>query len=349
MNNRPHTILVTGCGSIGRRHIGNLLQLGGHKVLSHDPQADRREHVRRTYAIDCFASFDDALTRGVDTVFICTPTSLHVPTVLSALRANCDVFVEKPISHSAQECAELLDVSRKCRRLVFIACNFRFEKGMQQERKLVQEERIGRIFAACAEFGHYLPDWRPWQNYRDSYSAKRELGGGVLLDSYHEFDFLHWLLGPVEQVFCIERHTGLLEIETEDVALATLTFAQGALGHVHLDYLRRPYTRQFELSGELGTLQWDFGKSVVRHYDAALNVWSIFEADGQRNANEMYVKELRHFLACLDGHEQPICTLQDAIHVQDILDAAKHSAHLGKPVRLDEVKLPQRVIANRTS
>ena len=131
------------------------------------------------------------------------------------------------------------------------------------------------------------------------------------------------------------------------MALATLTFAQGALGHVHLDYLRRPYTRQFELSGELGTLQWDFGKSVVRHYDAALNVWSIFETDGQRNANQMYVDELHHFLSCVNGQEKPICTLQDAIRIQEVIFAAKTSARMNMPVRLNRETIEDLVLPEK--
>ena len=337
MNNRVHTILVSGCGSIGRRHIENLLQLGGHKILAQDPQADRREHVKRLFSIDCYESFDNALDREVDTVFICTPTSLHVSAALSALHSNCDVFIEKPLTHSPQECAELLALSSRLGRQVFVACNFRFEKGMQLVRQLLQEKRIGVVFSMAAEFGYYLPDWRPWQDYRNSYSAKMNLGGGVLLDSYHEFDLLHWLLGPVEQVFCVERRTGQLEIETEDVAVATLTFTKGAVGQVHLDYLRKPYRRRLELVGELGTLQWDFGMSVVRHYDAILNKWTVSEGEGQLNSNNMYAREVRHFLSCLDGYEEPVCTLKDAIQVQNILFAAKDSARLGKVFRLDEV------------
>jgi hypothetical protein len=77
---------------------------------------------------------------------------------------------------------------------------------------------------------------------------------------------------------------------------------------------------------------------TVRHYDATLKAWTVFEGDGQHNVNEMYVKEVRHFLACLDGHEEPICTLQDAAHVQNVLFAAKDSARLGKELRLEEVK-----------
>jgi predicted dehydrogenase len=331
------TILVAGCGSIGRRHIENLLHLGAHRVLAQDPEAERREYVRNTFHIDCLADFEDALSQGVDTVFICNPTSLHVAAASAALRSNCDVFIEKPLSHSAQGLTELLELSKNCGRLVFVACNFRFEKGMQQVHALLRENRIGRVFSAMAEFGHYLPDWRPWQDYRKSYSASKHLGGGVLLDAYHEFDFLDWLLGPVDQVFCIERKTGLLEIDTEDMAIVTLSFAQGALGQVHLDYLRKPYTRRFELIGELGTLQWDFGKQAMRHYDAVQDSWRSYESDGKTNANQMYVEELRHFLACLEGQEKPICTLEDAIRVQSTLFAAMDSAHSGKAFRIGEM------------
>src|SRR5204863_1092430 len=125
-----------------------------------------------------------------------------------------------------------------------------------------------RLVAMQAQVGQYLPDWHPWEDYRRGVSARRDTGGGVILDLIHELDYLLWLNGEVSQVACVADHVSSLEIETEDVAAILLRFANGAIGTVHLDYLQRAPSRTCRLIGEDGTICWDYFGQQVSWYSA---------------------------------------------------------------------------------
>lgn len=327
-------ILVTGCGSIGRRHIANLQRLRAGEILAHDTAAEQAAAAERDFGVRAFTDWRQALARGADAVLVCAPTSLHTALARAALQAGAHVFVEKPLSHTPEGLDELQGEARAAGKVVLVGCNFRFERGMQRVRQLQQEGVLGKIYWADAEFGHYLPLWRPGQDYRSGYGARKDLGGGILLDAYHEFDYLYWLLGDVQSVFCLCARTGSLEIDTEDLALATMRFRAGAAAHVKLDYLRQPYRRSLTLCGEAGTLEWDFGQGTVTWWDAARQESVQWDADHPEDRNQMYVDEMAHFLACIAGEQEPIASLQDAVRVQQVLFAAMESTATGAAVQV---------------
>src|SRR5262249_48764462 len=141
----------------------------------------------------------------------------------------------------------------------------------------VQRNAIGRITSARADVGEYLPDWHPWQDYRASYSGRRDLGGGAVLTFSHELDALCWLLGPPRRLTAMAARTSSLEIDTEDVAEIMLDFESGAIGSVHVDYVQRVPKRSLEIVGEQGTLRWDYHRNRLEHYVAATRQWRIEE------------------------------------------------------------------------
>src|SRR5262249_16524746 len=160
-------------------------------------------------------------------------------------------------------------------------------------------------------------DWHPSEDYRQGYSARVELGGGIVLDAIHEIDYIRWMLGDVRAVACLAGHLSALEIETEDVAAILLQFASGAVGEVHLDYVQRAYSRTCHVIGDEGTIRWDYTAGEVRWYSAGSGRWEVFPAPAGWQPNEMYVDELRHFLRCLAGDEAPALDVFEARRVLD--------------------------------
>ena len=111
-------------------------------------------------------------------------------------------MIEKPLADRLEGTDALATEARDQHRKVQIAYNLRFHPGLLKLRDLIQTGELGRVFWVRAEAGQYLPDWRPSQDYRQSYTARRDLGGGILLDGSHEIDYLMWLLGKPVDVFC---------------------------------------------------------------------------------------------------------------------------------------------------
>jgi predicted dehydrogenase len=306
-----HTALVVGCGSIGQRHLRNLHGLNVRRLATCDPDVARTATMRTELGVETFVNMADALAAwrpGV--VFLCTPPAFHVEQALQAVAAGAHVFIEKPLSNALDGVEELIASARAGRRVCQVGYNLRFDSGLRLVRDLMVRGEIGRVLWARAEYGQYLPDWRPGRDYRDTYSAQKGLGGGVLLDVSHELDYVIWLLGPPTQVTWMTGRVGGLDVDVDDCATVLLRFAGGAQADVHVDFVQRGYSRSCKLAGERGTIVWDFAAREVRLFDSRKGSWEVRSyADGP---NDMYVAEVRHFLQCVENGTEPEVDLAQA-------------------------------------
>ena len=195
--------LVVGCGSIGRRHARNLKSLGLQQLAFCDTNPEALQQCSQDVKGELFSNYNEALaTFRPDLVLVCTPPVCHVEEALLALRAHSHVFIEKPLSHESSGIELLIAEARRNDRNVQIGYNLRFHKGLQILKEVIDSGKIGRVLWMNVEAGQYLPDWRPWQNYRESYSARKDLGGGIILDGSHELDYICWILGYPTEVTC---------------------------------------------------------------------------------------------------------------------------------------------------
>ena len=286
--------LVVGLGSIGRRHARNWAALGlGEVLVCREHGAPQPEPL----GVDA-RTFDDlhaALAETPDVVLVANPTSLHVATTRAAIESGAHVLVEKPLAASLDGVADLLRRAEEKKRLLAVGYNLRFHPGLARLRELLRQGAIGRPLAARAEVGEYLPAWHPWEDYRQSYAARRDLGGGVVLTLSHELDALCWVLGRPTCLVGLAQRSGALEVETEDVAEIVLRFANGALGSVHLDMLRQPPRRFLEVTGEAGVLRWEYESNRLLIYSQAACAWRVEEGAPTFARNDTYLAELRHF------------------------------------------------------
>jgi predicted dehydrogenase len=320
---RPQSALVAGAGSIGRRHLGNLKQLGVSKLSACDPNPERLAYVLEHFQAESFPNIDEGLKARPDIVLICTPPVHHATQALQAIRAGADVFVEKPVSHSMDSLEELLAEEQKSKAVVQVGYNLRFHPPLQKLKELVENEAVGKILWGRVESGSYLPEWRPWQDYRKSYTASRKMGGGIILDGSHELDYVTWLFGAPTELACMAGKVSGLEINVEDCATMMLRFANGSQVDVHVDFMERFYTRGCVLAGEHGKIQWDFTSNAVQVHRCGEEPQSIrFDCE----VNHMYVAELLHFMECVENGTKPKVTLQDAILTLRVALAARTSA-----------------------
>ena len=320
-----HSILVAGSGSIGRRHMRNLQTLGCRRISAADPDTSRLEPMVAELGVQPFSDFDEALEHlRPDVVLVCTPPALHVPQALAAVRSGAHVFVEKPLSHSLDGVDELIRETAERDRTLQVGYNWRFDLGVQRVKALVEQGAIGRILWARAESGQYLPDWRPWQDYRLSYTASRSKGGGIILEGSHEIDYMRWIFGEVVQVYCAAGVLSDLQVDAEDTASMILRFASGCIGEIHLDFVQRTPSRGCKVVGTEGTIIWDNTDSSVRVFAAQDGEWE--RIDVGCDGNDMYLAEMESFLACLDGAQQPIVGAEAARRVLEIAMAARRSA-----------------------
>ena len=326
--------LVIGCGSIGKRHIRNLKALSIGEITANDVRRDRCEEVEEAYGIKTYLDLEEALEQKPDAVLIATPTNLHLPQALAASKRGCHLFIEKPLSHSLDGIDELLEIITQKKLVSLVGCNMRFHPCVSLMKELLDSGSIGKVVSARLQAGFYLPDWHPYEDYRKSYSANKSLGGGVILDGIHEIDYIGWFLGEVRRVFCFADRFTDLEIDTEDMAEILLEFEIGTIAEVHLDYIQRTRGRSCQLIGDKGTMIWNQDERSVKLYSAEIKHWQVYPEGYNADINEGYIKEMLHFLRCIEEREQPINSIREAKRVLEIALAAKESAQTGKIISL---------------
>lgn len=271
-------------------------------------------------------------------VVVATPTAKHLEFALPAARAGAHLLLEKPVSDDLDGIAELTQVSREAGSRILVGFQLRFDPGLEELRRLLGRGDLGKVVRARVEWGEYLPHWHPWEDYRQGYAARNDLGGGVTRTLLHPFDYLAWLLGEVTEVQGFTGTLGDLELEVEDTCLANLRFASGALASVELDYLRRPGRHQLEVVGTEGVARWwaeDASLEVeVASSGSRESARSRWQPAEPFERNQLFLSEARHFLDVVVGAE-PKCTLDDGARALAVALGVRASAEDGRRRRLD--------------
>lgn len=325
-------ILIVGLGSIGRRHLGNLRTLGyPDVVLCRTGKGPAGAAPIEGYRSE--PSLVAALSHRPIATIVSNPTALHVETAILAAEAGSHLLIEKPISHS-EEGLDRLAAAVEARALkVLVGFQFRFHPGLRAVKRLIEEGRIGPIRSFHAHWGEYLPDWHPGEDYREGYSARADLGGGVLLTLCHPFDYLRWLLGEVRTVAASTSHAAL-GLDVEDTADVILGFESGVTGTVHVDYVQRPPSHWLRLTGDLGSILWDNADGAVRVWHVETRQWETIAPPAGFERNTMFLAEMRHFLDCVEGMVEPHVTLTDGVRALQIAIAAKRAAAEGRTIEV---------------
>jgi len=327
-------VAVLGQGSAGRRHAQLALQLG-HELTVYDPNPAASAPVGAERA----GSVEECL-QGAQAAVIASPSSAHAAQARAAIEHGVATLVEKPLALDAARAAELEWLAHERGTLLSVAMNLREHPGVLRLQETLAAGAIGEILLARARCGSWLPGWRAG-DYRDSYSARRELGGGVLLDvAVHELDYLLLLAGPARSVTAVTSHVSPLQGDVEDVALLALELADGGVAELSVDYFDRAYTRGCRIAGTHGTLDWSWEEQSLTHH----------RADGTARREPIasdvaatYRAQLERFLSAAQQAEPPPVPAAQARDVLAVIDAARVSAREGRrigvapPVRLRDV------------
>lgn len=333
-------ILFAGLGSIGQRHLRNLLQAGvqelnifAYRVRNASFVLDSKLNViqgaslEKQYPITTLYSLEDAWARGIDAVFVCNPSSLHRDILEQAVEHDCHVFVEKPVSNCLDGLDELVRRSEEKQLVTFVGYQNRFHPCIEAAKHLLDTDAIGDVVAVNAEIGENVKQWHKYEDYRTMYACRKDLGGGVVLSQIHELDYIPYLLSAnPHTVYAVGGKLSNLEIDVEDVASILLTVPLGGREipvHIHEDYLQSPPSRGCTIIGTAGKLTFNLLQSVLTVYDA--DGGKVMEKAYEFERNDMFRKEMRLFLEALEmGGSSPI-PLREGIKSLKIADAVKQS------------------------
>jgi predicted dehydrogenase len=311
---------VVGMGSIAQRHLKNLRLLYPESRISVVSASGINANL--PYAADEIISIEQLIFQSPKFVIIASPAPFHVKTAKFLLTHNIPVLIEKPLAESFSTCNDFLnfcdgDFSDKsavgyCLRFLPSACIVK---------KLIAQEAIGTIYNVSSIVGQYLPDWRTDKNYKDSVSARKELGGGALLELSHELDYLTWFFDDLELKHSWLRTSDELDLNVEDIANLVMTSNSGIYITVHLDFVQKSTQRKCEIIGEKGRIVWDLVANSVTLY-AADGIHHLYDEPAY-DKNNMYLEMLKAFADMPSYGQQELASIESSSRVLQLIELAK--------------------------
>lgn len=310
---RNYKIAFVGLGSIATRHLKNV-----HVYLA--SQGDScsvdlyRSSMSRPLSEDLQPLVNNSFlyadeipaNRKYDVVFVTNPTSMHYETVTRFAEHTDAFFIEKPVFDSTKVDEHIFKMIED--KINYVACPLRYNAVLQYVKEHVD---LSKVYSARAISSSYLPDWRPGQDYRNTYSAHKELGGGVAIDLIHEWDYLTWLFGMPTECQHLIKKVSNLEIDSDDLAIYIGRNEKTAF-ELHLDYFGRQTLRTLDLFMEDDTVHCDLFAGTV----SFLKKGDTLKFESERNAFQM--KEIEHFFEIVNHKIENDSTPEHAYRVLKI-------------------------------
>ncbi|MGD0784526.1 MAG: Gfo/Idh/MocA family oxidoreductase [Sedimentisphaerales bacterium] len=333
-------VLIVGLGSIGQRHLRNLRQLFGDELeilayrsigknikISENMTIENDVDLESAYRVKIYSDYREILEQKPDAAIIANPTKLHMSAALEAANLGCHLFIEKPISTSLTEIDKLESIVKEKQLIVMVGYQLRFHPCLQLINELLRQKKIGALISVFAEFGEYLPNAHPYEDYRKGYAARKDLGGGVLFSLSHEFDYLQWLFGMPRRLLTLGGKLSTLEMDVEDtssILMENVVDGRKLPIHVHLDFLQDPASRNFRIIGEKGKISWDYYSNKVELQVGRKQNWETFDFNPFER-NKLFLDEMSYFMDCIKMHKQTIVDIHEGIKSLRIALAAKRS------------------------
>jgi len=320
-------VLIVGAGSIGKRHM--------RIVRDSFPCAEIRIYRHRAgqevpeFATGCISTAEEVCVFSPEVAIVANPASFHLAIARTLVDLGCHLLIEKPLSDCEDGVAELLRNAKQRGLVLQVGYNLRFLPSLRAFRDQILGGNIGQVLSVRCEVGQYLPSWRPEQDYRESVSARKELGGGVLLELSHEVDYLRWIFGEVAWLQAWVGNCSDLDVDVEDFAAITMGVRSSfqkreIVTTLGMDFFRRDTQRVCIAIGDKGSLSWNAMTGKVEKFSPEEGRWTeVFSSISQRD--ETYQDQWGHFLRCIRTREKPLVTGEDGLAVLRIVGAVRKS------------------------
>lgn len=307
--------IVVGYGSIGQRHVRNLLKIKAiEKIAVCTKNISCENAFKNNKKVEIVSSLKNI---NADFAIIANETYKHVDTALFLADKGIHLVIEKPLSHDLKRTGLLKkEVARKKLKLC-VAYNMRFLGAIKYIKKQLEKNLLGDLYFAQIEAGQYLPLWRK-RDYTESYSAHKSKGGGVALDLSHEIDYMRYLFGNPSSWKVFKARVSKLKINSEDMFEGLYKYDNNFMCSIHLDYLQSEKRRFIRIVGSKGTLICDFAEKYIKIKNDIKE--TIVSDESMFDFDKTYSDELNHFVGTIQGKTVPSVTLEDGIMALRLLE-----------------------------
>ena len=302
-------VLLCGLGSIGRRHYENLksnpsveVDKGALTPTNIKLYALRTNKSTITEEIEfekVFYSAEQVFASeiAIDAVLVCNPTSMHTETINQLKSLKCPFFIEKPLSNKLDGIESLESFFSDNKIPCMLGYHVLFHPCYIKIKEAIARGQIGDVVSCKAYNGSYLPDWHPWEDYKNSYASNRSLGGGVTLTMIHELNYLTDLFGKVNKCTGMKTEKQILGIDVDEGMEILAKHDTGVVSNIHLNFFQRKPERWLKIVGSKGSIYWDFWSSELLIGDNMVK----YDKNPIDLLNLSYYNEICHFLSICSG------------------------------------------------
>ena len=291
---------IIGCGSIGQRHIKNLKQLGVHDIVALRSFKGHHSALPDDLEVKELEDWQALLDFSPDIAIVSNPTALHLGMINKLLPVVKGLFIEKPLSDSMDGIKALLEKIKKNDVISYVGYNLQQHPAIKSIEELIFENDFGNPLVFQCQVGQWLPDWHPYEDYRNAYYAKKELGGGAALTLIHEVHLAHTLLGPVESVCSFQSESELLDTDVDEISSMMLKHRANAVSQIHVDFIQKPANRKGVLSFDKACIWYDLIEQEVFYRTHENSQKQVLWQDKNYDANDMYLEEMKEFITYVE-------------------------------------------------
>ena len=284
-------VCFVGIGSIAKRHIRNLHTVCIERDIEVQIDAFRRNDISVQGVSNIYTTID-SVPEDYDVIFITNPTEMHLESLKQFHNKGNSFFVEKPVVASGQMLsAKALQIRDDA--VYYVAATLRYNAVIRWVKNNVDPADVISVRSISSS---YLPNWRCGQDYRQTYSAHKDMGGGVSIDLIHEWDYLTYLFGWPLKVHSIIGKKSDLEIDSDDIAIYVAEYPS-MTAEVHLDYFGRKTIREIEVFTKKDTIVGDISNNKLKFLVSGEELAFNEERD------DFQKRELRYFLDMIDNED----------------------------------------------
>lgn len=313
-------VVVIGLGSVGSRHVNNLLSLGIKDII-----LLRKNGKGNPYGLPEIMDINELSLLNPDLVVLSNPTGYHYEYLTQLIPHNYNILCEKPLVSDQKELDLINNLLISYSGIGKVAFMTRYHPCISMALNLIQEGLIGKILYGKFFIGQYLPDWRPNVDYLETYSANLKQGGGVILDLIHEIDLAEYLLGVLDPNFySIVGRVGDVTVDSEDIAEIIGKTSSGVICNIHLDYLYRGFKRNILICGKAGNIHCDLSTNkVIVNIDKNESIIKKKYSEFQRN--DMFRYMLQDFIDEIKNplHKSKLPTLKENFNIMNIASSIR--------------------------
>lgn len=325
--------LILGAGSMGRRRIRCLKKQGvkAQDIRIFDHREDRRLESKTKHNVDSFTSFDDSMNWEPDVLVVCLPSKLHMHYCLIAARSQKDFWCEIALSHTLEGTDELLALVDRYKLIGALGINHPFHYVMLQAKVWLQEESFGTPLTYYMTHGNYLPNWHPWEDYRDFYDETQIMG--VISQ---ELGTLYSMLGTqIADIYGQLQKTGSLDIPGPDNVQILARTKDGTSVTLQMDLMQDKQHHEYRIVSDKGVIEICFQpNSFARRYLNDTGQYKIVYPPEEYEFEQCYIDEFAVFLDALDDRVDWYHSLDDGVQILHCLEALEESNRSGCKVNI---------------